>query len=84
MASLISCVSNGNIVDPEVEEDERRAVECAGGEESMVVLRNDGLGLQVRRMPPDCNRLQSIALDCNRLRLIVLDCARPAGAPNAT
>lgn len=54
MASLISCVSNGNIVDPEVEEDERRAVECAGGEESMVVLRNDGLGLQVRRMPPDC------------------------------
>jgi len=41
-----TCVSNGNIVDPEVEEDERRAVECAGGEESMVVLRNDGLGLQ--------------------------------------
>ena len=41
-----TCVSNGNIVDPEVEEDERRAVECAGGAESMVVLCNDGVGMQ--------------------------------------
>jgi len=41
-----TCVSNGNIVDPEVEEDERRAVECQGGEESMVVLCNDGVGVQ--------------------------------------
>lgn len=42
----MTCVNSGNIVDPEVEEDERRAVECAGGAESMVVLCNDGVGVQ--------------------------------------
>ena len=38
-----TCVANGNIVDPEVLEDERKAEECMGGEESMVVLANDGV-----------------------------------------
>ena len=41
-----TCVANGNIVDPEVLEDERKAEECAGGEESTVVLCNDGVGNQ--------------------------------------
>ena len=41
-----TCVANGNIVDPEVLEDERKAEACMGGEESMVVLCNDGVGKQ--------------------------------------
>ena len=41
-----SCVANGNIVDPQVEEDERKAEECAGGAEGFVVLANDGVGDQ--------------------------------------
>ena len=41
-----TCVSNGNIVDPQVIEDERKAEECAGGKERIVVLANDGVGTQ--------------------------------------
>ncbi|KAL1529745.1 hypothetical protein AB1Y20_000681 [Prymnesium parvum] len=41
-----ACVADGNIVDPEVLEDERRAAEARGGVEELVVLSNDGMGLQ--------------------------------------
>jgi len=41
-----ACVSSGNQIDPEVLEDARLADQTRGGEEEVLVLTNDGSGLQ--------------------------------------
>lgn len=41
-----ACVQGGNIIDPQLVESELDAVESCAGKESMVVLANDGVGLQ--------------------------------------
>jgi len=41
-----TCVTNKNRVDPQVLEDERKAKEALGGTEQIVVLANDGTGVQ--------------------------------------
>ena len=80
-----TCVANDNIIDPEIEEDERKAEECAGGEERMVVLCNDGVGEQDIPLlsevtnPSPASRFRGFAWLCVALRGIAWLCVASRG-----